>query len=406
MRDPDILLIEGSDFESFPAGGQLTMARAMMKLFGERLALVGVNRNGEPSGTWQRKNAFGKSFRFFPVCARELSWKRPLLPARYTFYAGLRRYRGKILDSGCTSAFIQTPEAIMEASRWGLKNLCYWFAGVENPLIRSRYRFARPFSHWFDRSLFDALKRANLILAAADEAAIQEFVRRSRGRITRDRIIQFPTCVDLREFFSFDKDEARKILGLPIEPKIFACIGRIGRLKGWELLVDAFEEFLLKNGDARLLFVGDGEDKPDLIERLGSGSLSAKVVITGFQSADRIRLYLNAADVVVSGSHLEGWSVSMLEALACGKALVSTAVSGAGAMIEPGANGFIVQNRDAREFAHRMERALQLRDATSVSLNIAERFDIAGLGQRLTGLWPPLRGHQSADDSRAQVSAN
>lgn len=391
MTGPEILLIEGSDFETFPVGGQLTMARAMMKLFGSRLVLVGVNRHGEPTGRWLRKKLFGQEFHFFPVTARESSWKRPLIPARYTFYSGLRRHHAKILDAGCTAAFIQTPEALLEASRWNLDNICYWFAGVENPLMRSRYRFARPLWRLFDKRVFAALESASLVLAAADEPAIRSFVLRSNGRIARNRIVRFPTCVDVAANAPVDQAMARRSLGLPTEPSIFVSLGRIGCLKGWDLLLDAFDEFLREHGDGLLIFVGDGEDKPALLSRLGSRPLAAKVLVTGFQPEEQVRLYLSAADTVLSGSRLEGWSVSMLEALACGKPLVSTSVSGTDELIVPGSNGFILHNRDPYEFALCMKRSLELPNARSVSRQIAERYDIDSLGKRLIELWPPLR---------------
>src|SRR5258708_4001168 len=111
MPDPSVLLIEGSDYTTFPAGGQFAMARCLMKIFGDRLALVGMTAGEEPIGHWTRKEISGVAYWFFPVCQRELSAKRPLVPARAQFFAGLRRYRANIQSLGCKAAFIQAPEA-------------------------------------------------------------------------------------------------------------------------------------------------------------------------------------------------------------------------------------------------------------------------------------------------------
>ena len=387
---PSVLLIEGSDFETFPAGGQLTMARSLMKLYGDRLALVGMNRCGEPSGRWMAKEVDGQIFRFFPVCARTSATSRPLVPARVSFYSGLARYRKDILSSGSSAAFIQSPEALLTAQRWGLDSICYWFAGVENILKRSRYPFVRPLWRWFDRKMFKALEHADLILAAADDASIDEMVSRSQGLLPRTRVTQMPTCVDMSEFRPTSQAVARKALCLPETDAVFVTTGRIARLKGWDLLVDAFELFLKDRHDAQLIFVGDGEDRPLLEARLGSGELASKVTITGLQPPEQVKRYLNAADAVLVASHLEGWSVAMLEALACGKALVSTPVSGANEMIAPGANGFIVEDRDACKYANAMKQTLALPDAQHVSTSIASRFDISRLRDTLSSLWPPL----------------
>jgi glycosyltransferase involved in cell wall biosynthesis len=390
-RVPDVLLIEGSDFETFPAGGQLSMARALMKLFGDRLGLVGMDRGKGPVGRWTHKQILGTRFRFFPAGTAEPSGRKPLLPARLTFYAALRRFRKQILSLGCKAAFIQAPEALLAVHKWDWGSLCFWFAGVGNPLEVSRYSFARSLSELFDKSLYSALDRVAVILAAADEEAIRQLISRSNGRLARERLIQLPTCVDISEFGLRPLDIARAELGISKDDFVFVSSGRISRFKGWELLLTAFEQFLQRHPNARLVFVGDGEDRSILQTNIAARYLESRVKITGFQTPQKVASYLNAANVVVFGSLAEGWSAAMLEALACGKALVSTEVSGANAMIVPGKNGFVVHGRDPKTFADAMEQALQLKDAEAVSLSIAARFDLKRFGERLAGLWPPLR---------------
>lgn len=390
MPDPNVLLIEGCDFQTFPAGGQLATARSLMKLFGARLALVGITRDGEPAGRWLRKQIQGGSYWFFPVCRRQWSAKKPWIPARLAFYAALRRYKSRILALGCKAAFLQSPEALLAVSDWNWESLCFRFAGVENPLNVSRYRIARPLRGWFDRRFFAALERAGVILATADEAAIRQLVLRSNGRLVREQIHALPTCVDTAEFRPVPLREARAALGLPLDRRVFVNAGRIGRLKGWELLVAAFQEFLRKDRHALLIFAGDGEDRTSLEKRVRQSGLASQIQITGFQTPRQVALYLNAADVVLFGSFVEGWSVSMLEALACGKPVVSTEVSGAAALILPGQNGFLVNSRHPARFAEAIENALQLRDAGRVSTSIAAEFDLSRLGQRLARLWSPL----------------
>jgi len=393
--DPTVLLVEGSDFDTFPAGGQLTMARTLMKLFGDRLALVGMTSGDEPVGCWATKEIAGNTYWFFPACRRESSSRKPLVPARLEFFRGLKRHRDEIMALGCRSAFLQAPEALVAVSPWNWESLCFWFAGVENPLKVSRYWFAAPLRRWFDRAVFTALKRVDVILAAADESAIGALVSRSRGRLARERINQLPTCVDTNEFRPGSVAQAREELGIPLDGRIFVNSGRIGRFKGWELLVSAFEEFLCGGEDAFLYFVGDGEDRPLLETRIRERNLESRIKITGFQKPEKVISYLRAADLAVFGSFVEGWSVAMLEALACGKPIVTTEVSGADSMVIPGENGFIVNNREAAKFAQAMRKALQLPEAGASSRKIAARFDLSQLGQRVSRLWPPMGQEES-----------
>ena len=389
-NNPAVLLMEGSDFETFPAGGQLTMARCLMKLYGDRLALVGLTRGSEPVGRWTRKEIGGVSYWFFPVSRREPSAGRPLIPARLEFYRGLRRHREGVLSLACKAAFLQAPEALLAVQGWDWDSLCFWFAGVESPLKVSRYPIPGPIRRWFDRALFSALDEVDVILAAAGESAINTLVLRSNGRLARERVNQLPTCVDTTEFHPRRAADARAELAIPPDCSVFVNSGRIGRLKGWELLIDAFEEFRRTDSSALLCFVGDGEDRPLLEARIRERDLSSSVRIAGFQKPAQIAAYLNAADAAVFGSFVEGWSVSMLEALACGKPIVTTRVSGADAMVVPGQNGYIVDNRDPAQFAQAMRSTLRLSTAARVSTSIADGFSLSQLGARLGALWPPL----------------
>jgi glycosyltransferase involved in cell wall biosynthesis len=390
MPEPNVLFIDGSNFDTFPAGGQLTTARSLMKLFGNRLALAGMTTGEEQVGQWTEKEIRGVRYLFFPAYRRAPGAGKPLVPDRLTFYASLLRYKRRILEVACPAAFVQAPEALMAVSDWGFDSVCFRFAGVANPLKGSRYRYAAPLAAWFDRRLFEALGRASVILASADEEAIRNLVLRSNGRLPRERVTQFPTCVDTSEFRPRARDEARKAVGVPENCRLFVTNGRIGRLKGWELLVDAFRHYLRQDPDAMLAFIGDGEDRPALERRIRELGLESRVWITGFQHPSSVAAWLNAADAAVFGSFVEGWSVGMLEALACGKPVVTTAVSGADAMIEPGRNGFVAQSRDPVEFAGAMAASLSLPDAPRISTGIAAQFDLPRLGERLGALWPPL----------------
>lgn len=391
MPHPRVLFIEACDFETFPVGGQLSMARSLIKVFGESLALVGMSRGDHPVGRWFRKEINGTSYWFFPACRKNLSAKRPVIPARLTFYLGLQRYRSRILSLGSRSALIGAPEALLATSHWGFESLCFIFPGVENPLKISRYPIARSLSPVFDRSLFSALDRVSVILACADEEAIDRLVLRSKGQVGRERIIQLPTFVDLSEFHPRPMREVRASLGIPTNSTVFATSGRIAEFKGWKLLLDAFSIFHQKYPDSFLIFVGDGEDRPLVEAAIAARNIGSRVRITGFQGPSGVSGYLNAADVYVCGSLVEGWSVAMLEALACGKPIVSTPVSGANQMIVPRKNGFIVPTRNPVDFSRAIESALGLSDAEKQSRAIADHFSLRRLGERLGYLWPPLR---------------
>lgn len=394
MNHPDCLLIDSSDFQAFPPGGPLSHSRQLLSAFGPRLALVGICTDSTPTGRWVERELGGRRYHFFGLGRRAPVAGRPLVPARFQQLVRLMRHRAGILSLGVRAALVQAPEDLIAVSRWGLDRICYQFHGVENPLAAlPRYGWGRPLATWFDRLTFSALEGAEVILASADDAAIDGLVARSRGRLARSRVTRFPTHYDPAVFgpgTPAERAEARRALGWAPQDEVAVCVGRLNLVKGWPLVLDAFEAWRRARPAARLCFVGDGEDRPAVEARLVARGLGERVSVSGFLSPAGVALHLRAADLAVVGSHKEGWSVAMLEALACGAPIVATDVSGARELIRQWENGFVVEGRDPEAFAAAMAAATRLEGARAVSLALAAGYRLDRLAARLGACWGVL----------------
>jgi glycosyltransferase involved in cell wall biosynthesis len=389
---PDVLLIEPCNFVDYPTGGQLSFARQLMKAYGDRLALVGTSTDGTPVGRWIEKAFEGKRFMYFSIGHWRPTAKRPLIPGRVGVFIRLRRYRNRIFSLGVHHVFTQSPETMIAISGLRWRSICYCFAGAVSPLHRPRYPWARWLAPVFERRWWKALGRADVLLASADQSSIDEFVRTRRIAWLRPRIVPFPTRYDESVFYPVEPSSARAALHLRQDRIWVMCVGRINVVKGWDLVLEVFKTFLQRHPDAMLCFVGDGEDRQAMLRRAEDIGISESVTVTGFLRPQAVAAYLNAADLVVFGSHHEGWSVAMLEAIACGKPLVSTDVSGSRDMVVEGQNGFIVRQRDPVAFAQAMDDALGLEAVDQVSTTTASRYRLGGLAQDLGRVWSPLAG--------------
>jgi glycosyltransferase involved in cell wall biosynthesis len=387
---PDVLFIECCNFEDYPVGGQLSFAKQMVRTFGSRLALVGVSTDDTPVGHWVKRTFDGHVCDFFSTGRRTNSAQKPLIPLRIRSYFGVARYREQILSLGARAAFTSSREALLASYRWGWSTLCFLCSGLESPLHMPRYKWARHLANAYDSRLVPALQSANLLLAAADESAIQEFAAQTGGTIRREDIISFPTRADTDIFRPMDQAETRAALRVPANVPVFANVGRLNRRKGWDLLIDAFRILLRWRSDAHFYFVGDGEDRGEIEMKLREYGLVEQVHITGYLDPSGVAACLNAANVFVLGSHFEGWPTVMVEALATGKPIVSTAVSAAAELVQNGKNGYIVASREAGLFAEAMGKALSL-DALSYSLEKSRRYALNRLAEDLGRLWAPLR---------------
>ena len=382
------LLFEACDFVGFPAGGQLTMARHIMTAFAGDVALVGIDTDGTaPVGAWSTRRIDGIDYPFFAIRRRTPSASRPLVPARIATYAALLRHRSKILSLGVRRAFCQGHETLLAIAGWPWQSLAYDFPGVANPLGISRYPWARPLGSAFDRLFFRALTRADVVLATADAAAIAAMCERSGGLLAPHDVGMWPTRVDTDVFKPGDALTARKAAGLPSDKVLIITSGRLNWVKGWPLLLEA-----LVDSDPRwhLVFVGDGEDRAALLARATDMGIAARITVTGFQPPPGVARCIQAADVFAMASYHEGFSTSMLEALACGKPIVSTAVSSASTIVDHGRTGYVVPSRDASVFRDALRKALAL-DSAQVRDSCADRvpaYALANVRRDLCRVWP------------------
>jgi glycosyltransferase involved in cell wall biosynthesis len=382
----------GSDPWSEPWGGQITFAKHLVRSFGSRLAVVSTCTVELPEGIWVDRLFEGIPIRYFNIGHfLPPNKRRPLIPARISVYWMLKKHIRTVFETGIHNIILDDPELLFPASTLPWDHVCYCFAGVNNPVSNSRYPFLRWLGGAYQRRMTRVLTRVNpsAIIAAADDAAIAEFKDRAGPPLSSYTIHSFPTRVDTSLFFPEPKDAARNMLGLPAEGPILTVTGRLCWIKGWSFLLDVLRILSETLSGVRLVFVGDGEDRGPLIEKARVLGIEDRVRVTGFVPPDTVRHYINAADVCLVGSFREGWSLAMLETLACGKPLVSTDVSGARAMVRQGINGFVVA-REPDPFSSAVVSALELKDCQAASLEIARRFSVDTLARDLGVIWPPL----------------
>lgn len=118
---------------------------------------------------------------------------------------------------------------------------------------------------------------------------------------------------------------------------VFICVARFYPEKNHSLLLDAFSKILSKYPDVHLLLVGDGATRPR-IEELASG-LGNNIHFLGSRSD--VPDLLNSADVFVLSSDWEGNPLSVMEAMAAGKPVISTAVGGIPELVTDGVHGLL-----------------------------------------------------------------
>lgn len=134
----------------------------------------------------------------------------------------------------------------------------------------------------------------------------------------------------------------------------FLALGRLGKRKGTYDLIDAIELAARQNPKLRLCLAGDGEVEQvrALVERRG---LKEQISVPGWISgAEKLEQLKQAATVVLPSYH-EGLPMSILEGMAAGKAIISTAVGAIPEVITE-ENGILVEPGDVPALADALLR--------------------------------------------------
>lgn len=142
---------------------------------------------------------------------------------------------------------------------------------------------------------------------------------------------------------------------------VTAC--RLNAQKDFLTLLRAFREVRTKI-EARLVIVGDGELRGEIIRQARDLGIDGYVMITGFQKNPFG--YFKTADVFVLSSFFEGFGNVIVEAMALGVPVVATdCPSGPGEIIQRGINGFLVPIQDHHAMAEAILKLLEDGDIRS-----------------------------------------
>lgn len=179
--------------------------------------------------------------------------------------------------------------------------------------------------------------------------------------------------VDLQRFRPLSQDAARADLNLTGDPLLLS-VGYLVERKGHHLVIDALAKLIPTHPYARLIIVGDGEERKNLVDlsiRLG---VADRVTFAGaLPNVDLFRWY-SAADVMVLASSREGWANVLLEAMACGTPVVASNIWGTPEVVADNAVGRLVDNLDGGAFAAAVSLLLASRPDRSRVRSYAEGF--------------------------------
>jgi len=191
-------------------------------------------------------------------------------------------------------------------------------------------------------------------------------------------------------FHPIDTAVARERLGLPRDVKIIFSLGNLIKRKGFNYLIDAMEQVCSQQDDVLCFIGGAGPERGSLQGQIDRLRLSEKVKLLDSVSGEQITFWMNACDLFILPSLSESFGVVQIEAMACGKPVVSARNRGSEEVIISDEHGLLVEPADPEDLAEKILVALDRKWNREAILTYAERYKWENIAEKIMGLYTQI----------------
>jgi len=238
-----------------------------------------------------------------------------------------------------------------------------------------------------------ALNHGVVPVAVSEEVAIS--LKRLYG-IQQCHVVPNGIPIDAFAHPPTARKEWRAREGFRDDQVLFVCVARFSPQKNHELLLKAFAQGPASDRSAHLVLIGDGVLREQVKEQAKDLALNGQIHFLGLRND--ISDALRATDVFVLSSEWEGNPLSVMEAMASGLPIVSTAVGGVPDLLANGREGFLVPPGDVTGFSGSMTYLLRdVGTRRSMGKAAAQRakqdFDVSRMVRSYEQLYENLADH-------------
>ncbi|MBB6447251.1 glycosyltransferase [Bacillus benzoevorans] len=240
------------------------------------------------------------------------------------------------------------------------------------------------------------------VLHAADHViAVGEELREkivSEFSVPDDQVSVINMGVNREIFKPYGKRATRDEIGIGAEEKVILFVGNILEQKGLTELLDAYTAIREPGQRMTLRIIGAEKDlffKKKFEETIAARNLQEDVQFLGVMEQREIARWMCAADCLVLPSHIEGFGLVALEAMACGTPVVGSETGGLKYLLADGA-GVTVPVKNSRELAHSLSFVLSSKNERDVliknGMKKAEENDQEQMLNRVVEVYFPTGG--------------
>ena len=254
--------------------------------------------------------------------------------------------------------------------------------------ISAKLYFRVPLVLTYHGTDFNRLRRSKVLLKLIHffvdhTICISEDIYKKIIQIDQSQSISYvPNGVDLSLFKNNNTEKLNQII----------TVGRLVWQKGLPTLIEAFAKFVKLNPNFKLVIIGEGEERNNIINIIDKLNIADNVVLEGLLSQEEIVIKLNQSKFFIMSSISEGFPKSLIEAMACGLPCISTDVGSCSSIIN-GA-GLAVEKESVEQLFESMVKMIEdksLRDNFSKeAIKLSTQYSWNTRGNKVKNIYNSL----------------
>ena len=241
---------------------------------------------------------------------------------------------------------------------------------------------------------------------AASEAILQMLIA---DGVPPDRAVTVHEGIDLDHVLAAPPVNVHEAFWLPHGSPVVGNVAALVPHKGQRHLIEAAHLVVQQMPDVRCIILGEGELREHLEHQVRDYRLEKHVLLPGFRTD--VLGCLKGFDLFAMSSTTEGLGTSLLDAMACGKAVVATTAGGIPEVVDDGVTGLLAPPRDHHAMAQAIVRLLGddgLRRSMGEAgfARLAERFTVERMVAQTAEVYARVAGRRDAADEAGRPAGD
>jgi glycosyltransferase involved in cell wall biosynthesis len=224
--------------------------------------------------------------------------------------------------------------------------------------------------------------------------------------VPESKVVTVHEGIDVEHVLAAPPVNIHETFFLPHHAPVVGNVGALVPHKGQRYLIEAAHLVVQQLPDVRFVILGEGELREHLERLVREHHLEKHVLLPGFR-VDVLGC-IKGFDVFVMSSVTEGLGTSLLDAMACSRAIVATKAGGIPEVVEDGVTGILVEPRDHRGLAAAIVKLIKdeqgrQRMATAGFERVSSKFTVERMVAETAKVYARVAGRPHAADTARPV---